>query len=398
VRKIVISGWYGCGNLGDEAILLAMLDTFRERYPGARFIIVSEVPEQVERDYAGLYPLRGVAQRSYYSPLEFASGLLSGALPRVWSAIAGADLFLLGGGGLLRDNTSRRNLVRILDECTIARLLGVPVAFFALGVGPIRTAWAARLIRRAANRAAIITVRDRASAELLHSIGVASTPIRVTADPAFLLRGEDGADGLRRLIPERLLAEGRLVGVFPCEGLFWGDRGEPVERARILGEIASLCDRLVRRTALTPVFMPLRTGVVGDDDLVVVDEILARMETRPQAIRVPRVPPPKALRSMMARFRYVVGARLHSLILAAAAGTPLIGLDYEPKVRHFLGTVGPHGFLADLGDLSAARCTAFVEDYEAGYESRRAGFSALAAERARAALTTFDIVAEAARE
>ena len=37
-KKILISGWYGFGNVGDEAILQALIDDFEKKFEGAQFV------------------------------------------------------------------------------------------------------------------------------------------------------------------------------------------------------------------------------------------------------------------------------------------------------------------------------------------------------------------------
>ena len=394
MKKIVISGWYGCGNVGDEAILTAILDTLRARYPEARFVVVSEGPERVMRDY-GDYPLRAVLQRSYYYPREFVSGVASGALARVVSAIRGADLFLLGGGGLLRDNTSRRNVVRVLDECVLARLLGVPVAYFAIGVGPIATPWGARFIRWVSDRVNVITVRDSHSAALLKSIGVTKPPIHVTADPAFLLTPSGDSATLPPAL--RFPSDRPLVGIFPCEGMFWRAEGRPEIRERVLREVAALCDRLAESMGFRPVLVPFRVGTEGDDDLAVMDEILERVKTRDAVAMVREVLAPRVIRTFMGSCRYVVGARLHSLILATAAGVPVVGVNYEPKVKHFLDSVPDQSLLVEPLEFSAEACVRFLAAWEQHYDERKPALKTVREERARAALRGFDLVAGAAR-
>jgi len=394
MRTIVISGWYGCGNLGDEAILLASLDELTDRFPDARYIVISEIPEQVERDYSG-YPLRAVPQRSYTRPLELARALADGTLWRVFRAVLGADLFLLGGGGLLRDNTSRRNVIRILDECMLANILRVPVAFLAIGVGPIRTSWGGALIGRVSRKATTITVRDAESAAILASIGLRRDAVHVTADPALLLRpSSPSRPDLRKLLERIERGEG-TIGVCLCEGMFWDTTAE--ERERRLREIASLCDQIVERLNLTPVFLPFRAGTAGDDDLAVSDQVLERMGTRARAVRVTDPPHPKEARALFERFRYVIGARLHSIILACASGTPMVAINYEPKVAHFMDGISPSGLLVEAGTFTASSCVSFLDESGGCYADRRAALLAIASERAAMARRTFDLVCEASR-
>ena len=48
-RHIVISGYYGFGNAGDEAVLAGLVDTFRAAIPGVSLSVASADPEATRR-------------------------------------------------------------------------------------------------------------------------------------------------------------------------------------------------------------------------------------------------------------------------------------------------------------------------------------------------------------
>ena len=50
------------------------------------------------------------------------------------------------------------------------------------------------------------------------------------------------------------------------------------------------------------------------------------------------------------QFDFILGMRLHSLIMAHAVGVPMIGLSYDPKVASFLNEVNAP-YCVDVDDL-----------------------------------------------
>ena len=56
----------------------------------------------------------------------------------------------------------------------------------------------------------------------------------------------------------------------------------------------------------------------------------------------------------------VLGMRLHSLIFAAAQGTPVAGVSYDPKVTGFIEYMG-RGASCDLEEASASRLCAMID-------------------------------------
>jgi polysaccharide pyruvyl transferase WcaK-like protein len=57
---------------------------------------------------------------------------------------------------------------------------------------------------------------------------------------------------------------------------------------------------------------------------------------------------------VMSLCRLFVGMRLHSLIISAKAGTPVVGMVYAPKVRSFLAQLGTPELACELATMDAA--------------------------------------------
>ena len=53
-NRIVISGYYGFGNLGDEAVLCSMLQALRSEIPHLEITVLSNDPEITFREYGVL--------------------------------------------------------------------------------------------------------------------------------------------------------------------------------------------------------------------------------------------------------------------------------------------------------------------------------------------------------
>ena len=153
MSKIVISGYYGFNNAGDEALLTAILASLRAIEPKADITVISGNPGNtiVKHQVKSLYRFAAV---------------------RLLQAIGEADLVISGGGSLLQDVTSKRSLIYYLSIIVAAKWKGRKVMLFAQGIGPIRNRFMRLLTRLVVNKADAITVRDRDSAEELARMGV----------------------------------------------------------------------------------------------------------------------------------------------------------------------------------------------------------------------------------
>src|SRR5438132_576599 len=99
--KIVIAGYYGFDNLGDELILESILDGLGQAR--SRAIVLSRAPKKTFARF-------GVASVNRWLPWS------------VFRAILRSNAFILGGGGLLQDRTSFFSLIYYLSLLAIAAL------------------------------------------------------------------------------------------------------------------------------------------------------------------------------------------------------------------------------------------------------------------------------------
>ena len=165
---LLVGGYFGCGNLGDDAILLGLLQLLREQAPEIRVSVLSG-------DLRATRSLcRGKAYRRK-SPLSLLRAFLS------------ADAFLLGGGSLLQNRTGRLSLAYYLGLLRLSRLLKKPAALFAAGIGPLLGEADQRKTCLALSSLSHVGLRDPLSFSLLRSLGLSSSLLSLGSDPAFFI-------------------------------------------------------------------------------------------------------------------------------------------------------------------------------------------------------------------
>jgi len=303
--RIAISGYYGFGNAGDEAVLAATLSELRTRLPQAEVVVLSSNPdataEQHDVEAAPRWPL---------GPLM--------------SAIRSSDLLISGGGSLLQNETSWASLAYYLIVLERARSVGVPSVIHAQGLGPLKGWLARRLTRRALMRAEAVTLRDEASVALAEEIGVPRERLTLTADPAFLLEPVADAETDALLAEAGLAAQQPLVGMVVRE---WRGAREALGPLAKIGRTAA--EEWGARTVIVP-FQP-------SEDREVSHELAALV---PDAALIDRELHPRALMGLIGRLDLLVAMRLHALIFAAATTVPAVGLSYDPKVEALCEAAG----------------------------------------------------------
>ncbi|MEW5323155.1 polysaccharide pyruvyl transferase CsaB [Geobacillus thermoleovorans] len=325
--KIVISGFYGLGNTGDEAILEAIIDNLRAELPNPDITVFSLSPEQTAKAHGVKSVYRGWRHDN--------KGKIR--------ALREADLLISGGGGLLQDAYPTRFLFGPLPYYLLivflAKLCGTKVMFFSQGIGPINTKWGKILMRVFGNMADFITVRDEYSKQLLRRLGVTRPETVVTADIVFAFRPKEDEACVESL---PLRGDEQLVAVsvrpwFHRRDYYW--------------KIAKALDELIESEDITPVFVPME----GRHDIYASEQVVKQMAHGASChILGPDFTPNQYLH-FISLCRLTIGMRLHSLIFSALAGVPHIGLSYDPKVESLLKRSGMWDYSFRLDDIDAVK-------------------------------------------
>lgn len=303
--KIGISGSYGGFNLGDEAILQSIITQIRNS-SDAEITVFTHNPEDTVRRHAveRVLPVRKLGRKEVQPEVER------------------LDLLIIGGGGILYDADAKA----YLREAFMAHDKGIPFMIYGIGAGPLTDPAAQAQVQKALDFAAVVTVRDRHSLHVLEEAGV-MREIIVTADPALLLRPEP-------LDIEVLQLEGfrnkrKLIGLSVREP---GVAAPDIKEEHYHQLLANTADYLIDRYDANVVFVSMEQKF----DLHQAHSVCARMVWPDRAILLQGEYSPCQIITIMSKFEFVVGMRLHFLIFAALQGVPFVALPYSGKVLGFL--------------------------------------------------------------
>lgn len=161
-KNIVISGYYGSDNFGDEMILKVLIEKLKQF--DVNITVLSLNPEKTKT-------------------LHKVNAVNSFSMLKVISAIIKSDILISGGGSLLQDSTSVKSLFYYLFVIKIAEFFRKKVMIFAQGIGPIKNKFGEILCKKLLKKADCITVRDDKSLFLLRSWGINNANLVV--DPLF---------------------------------------------------------------------------------------------------------------------------------------------------------------------------------------------------------------------
>ena len=325
--NIVISGYYGFANAGDEAMLAALLGSLEDLIPGSSITVISGHPDMTRENHH----VEAVHRLNF---------------PGIARAICRADLLISGGGSLLQDVTSARSLYYYLLIMRIALFFHKPVMLYAQGIGPIRRPKARKAVRNVLQRVTMIGVRDSESRMELQRLGVTVPPIHVTADAVLSMPPVDKKIGFYLLKKHGIEGVGTRIGIAIRN---WQHMTHYKE------EIAKAADELVRTLGARIVFIPMQYPA----DAEAASDVAALMK-EPATVLKESYNTVEFM-ALMGCMDVVIANRLHALIFASIMQVPVAAISYDPKIDGFISLIGE----TLCGTMETVTAKALTEDVTA---------------------------------
>lgn len=292
--KILISGYYGFGNAGDELILETIVSELSAKLEGVALTVLSVNP----RETSETHKLRAVNRWNLF---------------KVIREIAACDILISGGGGLFQDSTGSIGLYYYLLIIFLAKLAGKKIYIYGAGVNNLK--YLNRIITAKIFKLADgITVRERESFNLLVNWGLPKDKIVVTADPVMLKEVKAGRH-----------VQDKPTVVFILR--------PPVKSRWSVELFSKLADALAQRLKADIVFMPFHPQNDREYSLC----IMHMMKAKASLVEWKKF---DDIYETVGKADLVISQRLHGLILALLYGIPLIGISEDTKIDRFLKELG----------------------------------------------------------
>lgn len=322
--RLLVAGYFGCGNLGDDAILLGFLEGVRDR--NVQLTVMSGYPEETHR----LYGIRCIPRKDNQSFQD---------------ELTRCDALVFPGGSIFQDVTSVASVSYYAGLVAKAKKAGKKVVMLGQGVGPLTNFLGKRLAAGAFNSADVIAVRDAASVQTLKALNVKHTP-RVCGDLAFLLPKPAGQEESASFS----VGDMRTIGLAPRPF------GKHKEIVQMFGE---LC-RLLYQNNLMPVLIEMDR----EHDHQLLDDIEKSQGGKVPSIR--KVTTPMQLQQRLSRMECIIAVRLHAAILATTVGVLPFMVSYDPKVSAFAASLN----LPSPPGLTGMTATRLFETFMGFYKER----------------------------
>ncbi len=380
--RIGIFGHVGNKNLGDEAIITAVIQNVRSRLPDAVLCCFSINPEDsCARHKVPAFPIRRIDRAKPSAALKDTSNVLAPRqrgvkdrlkrLPRLYSSLRAIknaalipglvyselaflrfsyrnakdiDLLIIAGSNQFLDNFGGAwgFPYTLFKWSVLAKLVGAKLAFVSVGAGPIDGKLSKWFIKGCLVMADYVSFRDDGSRQLIHEIdprrGGGAVP-----DLAFSMGPQRGS-------PARTHSSRQTVGINPMpvyDSRYWA-QPDAAKYENYVRKLAQFSSALLLRGH--PVFF-FSTQI---RDELVISDICSHLnsEARSRGDEMVRVASSvEDLMSIIACADLIVATRFHGVLLALHAEKPVMAICYQKKTYELMANMEQSDYAFELDNF-----------------------------------------------
>ena len=297
--KALISGYYGQGNAGDEALLMSLLQMLPSKIEP---IVISAAPQKTQQKYN----VKTCPRLNVFSLL---------------AALKESDIFIWGGGSLIQDTTSLASPIYYLGLMKLAQMKGLKTIAWGQGIGPLHYKFTRWITKKTLAKCTAISVRDRKSAKLLSEWDIHHS---IAPDPVWALRSKDISDFIQTSQP--------IVAI--------NLRNHP---SLTIKKLKTLTNALVDFQKITNTYI-LLVPFQASQDFTIAHHISKKLSKSHEIIQIDD---PQRMKGLFKNTNMTIGMRLHCLIMAASERSRCFALSYDPKVKYLMEEINIPGWELD---------------------------------------------------
>ena len=314
--RILVSGYYGFGNAGDDSIAAALVAGIRAYAPDMPITFLCKDTKNSAKKY-------GVRTVPRFN------------IPAVLREMRTAKLLISGGGNLLQNTTSARSLFYYTTIIRLAKRCGLRVFVLANGLGPILGEKYERDAARTLLLADRITLREPQSLEYAASLGVPRERMALSADPALLLAA--APDSRVDYILKNVDAAPHFAISLRSFATLRSEEVGGADEDSFAATFAAEVDKIAARTGARPLYILMQTS----RDRALTEKVNAAAKVKGEILGGLTA---REIMGVLTRCEFVLSMRLHLLIYAVAVGKPPLGISYDPKIdamMRYMGCAAP---------------------------------------------------------
>ncbi|HIJ59049.1 MAG TPA: glycosyltransferase, partial [Nitrospirae bacterium] len=325
MKSVVLGGYYGFGNLGDELILKNIVLILKN----LGFEHFYAISDDLDYSFSKHKAINFIKWNDYKTLNE---------------TVKNIDIAILGGGGLFQDYDrldiyglfENRLGVHIFSIIPIlARIHKKPVAYLFNGVGPLFSEDSRKFTSYAYSISNFISVRDNKSRDILEGLGF--NDIVVSIDPVFYSY-------------ENIIKKGKDKPIVGLSLRQWLDKRL---QSQTVDAVAKFIKEFADKFDFT--FVSFQDHDNYNSDTMIYKELLSRVDNidliQSKDYRLDEI------EEIFGNFSFFIGMRFHSIILSLKYKIPFIAISYWNKVEGLLSELGLLSYCIDIQDTSGNTLT-----------------------------------------
>ncbi len=283
-KKVVISGYYGADNFGDEAILATLIQRLKK--DNAEVTVLSTNPTKT----ANIHKVNSIKSFDF---------------GKVNKVLRECDILISGGGSLLQDATSVKSLFYYLWVIFTAQFYKKQVIIFAQGIGPIKNKIGEFFTKKLLKKCRWVSVRDDKSLFLLRSWGIKTD---LVCDPLYDLELTGSTPENRvgiQLRSFKTLTEKLLITLANRVAIEFADKEIEIYSFQDCNDL-EVCKHF--ESLLLSVNPNLKTTIISGKS-------------------------PNEIIKLMASLEYMIAMRFHAILISLKYGIKTLAINYDYKVE-----------------------------------------------------------------
>lgn len=331
--KILLSGYYGYNNAGDEAILKSIVSNIKDIDQSSHIVVLSDNIKFTKEKY-------GIDAVKRFNPFH------------IIKALKNCEILISGGGTLFQDKTSTRSLIYYTSIINIAKFFGKKVMIYANGIGPLDKEKNVKRVKKSIENSDIITLRDVQAMDIVKQMNVKNKNVFLTTDPVFSLKPASKIEA-EQILEKNNIPKDKDFVIISVRN--WDKLGEFTDI------FAKTCDYIIEKYNKNIIFLALQYP----HDLNSSKTIQEKMKNT--SFLIEDISPVQMM-SIMKKAKYVISMRLHGLIFASSVETPVLGFSYDPKIDNLLKQIDMP-CCSKIEDMSFEDMQKSVDDMEINIDS-----------------------------
>lgn len=349
IQSVSVLGSSSGRNAGDAALISGIMESVdRETGRKLNYEIPSIRPHYIRNHYPG-YQAQPISMMPWHASVKMLG------IP-TWRSLNRTDLTLIFDA-ILFDRALYNPLFNFMSTLHLmlptVKKRGGRMAFYNVGTGPVNTPAGRSILKRLSETMDFITVRDESSLEILKDLDVQNPNMVLGADAALSLQPVDRETVATMFKGIGLELDQEILAVNVNKYLnSWSAAGvETMSREHFLNVYAEA----IRRT-LSEIQTPLLLVYTQHHDRDITEALAEKVKAKtrqPVHILGNIDHDHYAVKGALGHVSLLFAMRLHALILASGNHTPIVGLNYQPKVQHYFKTLGLPDYTIDFDPFNA---------------------------------------------